>query len=182
MPDIYIEFYGLQVVGITILMHLPGPVWRTAILAGLLIAGCGCFDSFAQGSMGGVIGKENKSVSGAVSSEPERPARRSKPVSETRRALARGGGGGNVSRFDGTWTFFARGCSLGAKRGVISQGSISGLSGGAGQVSASGAMRATFTVWGIHTVAVGHLSGVTGAGTYTRADGCKGLWTATNQQ
>ena len=160
--------------------HL-GLAWRTGILVGSLIGGWGCSDSFAQGSMGGIIGKEEKSVSGTGSSEPERSARRSKPRPEARRAPARGGGGNeSVSRFDGKWTFVATGCSAGKRRGAISGGTISGW-GGAGQVSASGAMRASFTVWGIDTVAVGHLSGVTGAGTYSRADGCKGPWTVSKQ-
>ena len=159
------------------LMHHLGLPWRALTLASLLIAGWGCSDSFAQGSTGGIIGKENKSVSGTRDSEPEQPMRRTKPRSETRRTPARGGGGGNVSRFDGSWTFIAAGCGAGTKRGVISGGGISS-SGGSGQVSASGAMRASFTVFGKATNATGRLSGVTGTGTYTRVDGCTGPWTA----
>lgn len=157
-------------------MHHPGFVRRAVILAGLLVAGWGCSDSFAQGSTGGVIGNEDKSVSGP-SSEPERTARSGKPVSKARPAPARGG---SVSRFEGGWTFIAAGCSAGTKPGVISGGRLS-VCGGGGQVSASGALRASFTVSGLATVAVGHLSGITGAGTYSRADGCTGRWTAIKQ-
>src|SRR5665647_1886831 len=53
--------------------------WRALMLASLLIAGWGCSDSFAQGSTGGIIGKENKSVSGTRDSEPEQPMRRRSP-------------------------------------------------------------------------------------------------------
>jgi hypothetical protein len=157
------------------LMHHLGLISRAAILAGVLVAICGCSDSFAQGSVGGTIGKEDKSVSGTRGSEPEQPERRRKPKPEARRAPA--SAGGSVSRFDGRWAFIAAGCGAGTKYGVISGGAISS-SGGSGQVSSGGSMRASFTVFGKATAAVGRLSGATGAGTYTRVDGCKGPWTA----
>lgn len=174
-------FQGQDFVGSTILMDNLGSVARAVILVGLLIVG-GCSDSFAQGSTGGTIGKEDKSVSGTRSSEPEaRPERRSKPKSEARRAPARGGGGGgSASRFDGKWTFVATGCGAGTKHGDISGGKISSWGGG-GQVSASGVMRASFTAFGKSNVVAGHLYGVTGTGTYTRNDGCTGPWTAIKQ-
>ena len=159
------------------LMHHLGLVSRAAILASSLVTAWGCSDGFAQGSMGGAIGKEDKSVSGTRGSESEQPERRRKPKSEVRRTPARGGEGGSVSRFDGRWTFIAAGCGAGAKFGVISGGAISS-SGGSGRVSSGGSMRASFTVFGKATVAVGRLSGATGTGTYTRVDGCKGPWTA----
>lgn len=159
------------------LMHHLGPVSRAAILASLLVAICGCSDSFAQGSVGGTIGKEDKSVSGTRGSESGQPERTRTPKSAARRAPARGGEGGRVSRFDGRWTFIAAGCGAGTKYGVISGGAISS-SGGSGQVSSGGSMRASFTVFGKATVAIGRLSGATGTGTYTRVDGCKGPWTA----
>jgi hypothetical protein len=159
------------------LMHHPGLVSRAAIFASLLVAAWGCSDGFAQGSMGGTIGKEDKSVSGTRGSESGQPEDTRKPRSAARRAPARGGEGGSVSRFDGRWTFIAAGCGAGTKYGVISGGAISS-SGGSGQVSSGGSMRASFTVFGKATVAVGRLSGATGTGTYTRVDGCKGPWTA----
>ena len=161
-------------------MHPPGFVWQTVVLTGLFIAGWGCSDSYAQGSIGGTIGKADKSVSGTQSPEPERPARRSKPASSARQTPARGDGG-NVSRFDGTWAFVAAGCGAGMRQGVISGGRIS-IGNGGGRVSASGAMRVSFTTMsGVTQVAVGHLSGVTGAGTYSRPHGCAGSWAATKQ-
>ena len=156
-------------------MYHRGSVSRAATLASLLVAAWGCSEGFAQGSMGGTIGKEDKSVSGTRGSESGQPERGRKPKSAARRAPAREGG--RVSRFDGRWTFIAAGCGAGTKRGVISGGAISS-SGGSGQVSSGGSMRASFTVFGKATVAVGRLSGVTGTGTYTRVDGCKGPWTA----
>ena len=154
-------------------------VGQAVVLAGFLI-GWGCFDSYAQGSMGGTIGKTNKSVSGTRSSAPERPAPRSKPKSGARGAPA-GGGGGSVSRFDGEWNFVATGCGAGMMRGVISGSKIS-IGDGGGQISASGSVRISFTTMtGLNQVAVGRLSGVTGAGSYSRANGCAGRWTATKQ-
>lgn len=158
-------------------MHHLGMVSRAAILTSLLVSVWGCSDGFAQGSTGGTIGKEDKSASGTRGSESEQPERRRKPKSEARRAPARGGDGGGVSRFDGRWTFIAAGCGAGTKYGLISGGAISS-SGGSGQVSSGGSMRASFTVFGKATVAVGRLSSATGAGTYSRIDGCKGPWTA----
>jgi hypothetical protein len=161
-------------------MHPPGFVGQTVVLTGLFIAGWGCSDSYAQGSIGGTIGRTDKSVSGTQSSEPERPARRSKPASSTRRTPAPGDGG-NVSRFDGTWAFVATGCGAGMRQGAISGGRIS-IGNGGGQVSASGAMRVSFTTMtGVTQVAVGRLSGVTGTGTYSRPNGCAGSWTATKR-
>ena len=79
------------------LMHHLGPVSRAAILASLLVAAWGCSDGFAQGSMGGTIGKEDKSVSGTRGSESGQPERTRTPKSAARRAPARGGEGGRVS-------------------------------------------------------------------------------------
>ena len=161
-------------------MYPAGFVGQAVVLTALFIAGCGCSDSHAQGSIGGTIGKTDKSMSGSQSSEPERPARRSKPASSARQTAVQGGGG-NASRFDGTWAFVAAGCGAGMRQGVISGGRIS-IGNGGGQVSASGAMRVSFTtVSGVTQVAVGRLSGVTGTGTYSRPNGCAGRWTATKQ-
>jgi hypothetical protein len=163
-----------------VLMHPPGFVGQAIVLTGLLIAGWGCSDSYAQGSIGGTIGKTEKSVSGTQSSEPERPARGSRPASSARQTPAQGDGG-NVSSFDGTWAFTATGCGAGTRQGVISGGRIS-IGDGGGRVSAGGAMRVSFTTMtGLTQVAVGRLSRATGTGTYSRPNGCAGSWTATKQ-
>lgn len=159
-------------------MHGPGLVG--VVLAGAIIAGWSCSGGYAQGSTGGTIGKTDKSVSGTLSAEPKRPVRRSKSEPGPRRTPARGNGGA-VSRFDGTWTFVAAGCGAGMRQGVISGGRIT-VGDGGGQVSAAGAMRVSFTTMtGVTQVAVGRLSGVTGAGTYYRPNGCAGSWTASKQ-
>ena len=59
----------------------------------------GLLRQFRAGQHGGTVGKEDKSVSGTRSSEPEQPARRSKSASETRRAPARGGGSVSKDRW-----------------------------------------------------------------------------------
>lgn len=161
-------------------MLFPGFVARTVILAGLLTVGWGCSDGFAQGSAGGIVGKTGKSVSGSESAEPQRPVQRQKPASAARPARAHEGGG-SVAAFDGTWTFVATGCGAGMKQGVISGGRLR-IGDGGGTVSAAGAMRGSFTtVSGVRQVAVGRLSGATGAGTYSRPNGCSGSWTASKQ-
>src|SRR5262249_33917537 len=67
----------------------------------------------AQGSAGGSIGNDDKSVSGSRSApravEPDRSAapRRSKPDADAPRQATRksGGGGGGGGNFDGTWSY-----------------------------------------------------------------------------
>jgi hypothetical protein len=163
-----------------VLTHPPGFFGRAIVLTGLFIAGWGCSDGCAQGSIGGTIGKTEKSVSGTQSSEPERPAHGSKPASSARPTPVQRDGG-SVSSFDGTWAFTATGCGAGTRQGVISAGRIS-IGDGGGRVSASGAMRVSFTTMtGVTQVAVGRLSRVTGSGTYSRPNGCAGSWTATKQ-
>ncbi len=167
-------------------MHfLPGIVARPVVLAGLLAVGWGCSDSYAQGSTGGQIGKTDKSLSGPVTVEPERPLPNSpkeNKLTSTRKSATRPKpareGGASVSRFDGTWTFIATGCGAGTKQGTVSGGRLT-IGDGGGTVSASGAMRVSFTTLsGVTQVAVGQLSGATGAGTYSRPNGCAGSWTA----
>lgn len=159
-------------------MRFPEIVGQSVVLAGLLAVGLGYSEAHAQGSIGGTIGKTDKSMSGTESPEP--PVSLGKPGSAARRAPPRGGSA-SVSAFDGVWTFVATGCGAGAKQGVISGGKIS-IGDGGGQVGANGAMRCSFTTMsGVTQVAVGRLSGMTGAGTYSRPNGCSGRWTARKQ-
>src|SRR5262245_4839715 len=90
------------------------PIGRFAFRAALALAGAlllqlSAVPAQAQGSTGGSIGKQDKSVSGgqdggtrSTSRERERPSKRS----------GGGGGGGNVSQFDGRWASasFGRTC------------------------------------------------------------------------
>lgn len=160
-------------------MLFPRFVARALVLAALLTVGWSCSDGFAQGSAGGIVGKTGKSVSGSESAEPP-PVQTHKRAPAARPAPAREGGA-NIAAFNGTWTFVATGCGAGMKQGVISGGRIR-IGDGGGTVSASGAMRCSFTtVSGVTQVAVGRLSGATGAGTYSRPNGCSGSWTASKQ-
>jgi hypothetical protein len=160
-------------------MHHLRLVPRASAFAALLLLGWGCATCFAQGSSGGSIGNDDKSVSGTRNIEPERSSRGSTSEPETRRAPARGGGGG-VSRFDGAWMFVVVGCGSGNVAGVIAGGRLSVPNGG-GSVGPSGALRAVAAANGLTTVASGHLSGAGGGGVFSRSDGCAGRWTAMKQ-
>jgi hypothetical protein len=158
-------------------MHHLRLVLRASVLAVLLLQGWGCAICFAQGSSGGSIGNDDKSVSGTRNIEPERSSRRSTSEPEARRAPARGGG---VSRFDGAWMFVVAGCRSGNVAGVIAGGRLSVPNGG-GSVGPSGALRAVAAANGLTTIASGHLSGAGGSGVFSRSDGCTGRWTAMKQ-
>lgn len=155
-------------------MHHLRLVLRASVVAVLLLLGWGCATCFAQGSSGGSIGNDDKSVSGTRNIEPER---RGTSEPEVRRAPARGGG---VSRFDGAWMFVVVGCGSGNVAGVIAGGRLSVPNGG-GSVGPSGALRAVAAANGLTTVASGHLSGAGGGGVFSRSDGCAGRWTAMKQ-
>jgi hypothetical protein len=143
--------------------------------------------AFAQGSAGGSIGNDNKSLSGSRSEpravEPDRSSapRRSKPDSDAPRQATRksGGGGGN---FDGTWSYVGVGTTCqgtGAGSFTVSGSRVS-LAGGSGSMSPSGGITSSSVgADGVRVTATGRLSGNSGGGRYTRADGCAGNWTAT---
>jgi hypothetical protein len=150
--------------------------------------------AFAQGSAGGSIGNDDKSVSGSRSEprsvEPDRPARRaSKPEAEqpqrsSRRSGGGGGGGGGGGNFDGTWAYVGIGTNCqgtGSGTLTISSGRVI-APGGSGSVSPSGAYHSSAVGSdGISLTANGRLSGNSGSGTYMRSDGCGGRWSATRQ-
>jgi hypothetical protein len=160
-------------------MHHLRLVLRASASAGLLLLGWGCAVCFAQGSSGGSIGNDDKSVSGTRNVEPERAPRRSTSEPEARRAPAHGGGGGG-SKFDGAWTFVVVGCGSGNVAGVVAGGRLSVPNGG-GSVGPGGALHAVAAANGVTTVASGHLSGAGGGGVFSRSDGCAGRWTAMKQ-
>jgi hypothetical protein len=156
------------------------------LAGGLLLVGSIVSSAHAQGSAGGSIGNDDKSVSGSRSAprsvEPDRPStsRRSKPAAEEpRRAARTGSGGGN---YDGTWSYVGVGTTCqgtGAGSFTVSGGRVS-LAGGSGSVSPSGSITSTSVgADGVRITASGRLSGSSGGGRYTRADGCAGNWTAT---
>ena len=131
--------------------------------------------ALAQGSTGGSIGKQDKSVSGEQDS-PRSSPRKESPKRE------RSGGSGN---FDGTWTSVAisnNGCTGTSKATVtISGGSVTTNDGLSGTVSGSGAMRAVWSGKGMTGTLSGRFSGQTGQGTFSRSDGCSGSWSMSKQ-
>ena len=142
-----------------------------------------------SGSVGGSIGKEDKSVSG---SQAPAPAARSVPPqsapsaprakSASRSNSGGGGGGGTSSSFDGTWTFVgvsSDNCS-GSVTLKISGGQLIG-EGVTGSVAANGAISAVGAANGVSGVSKGRLSGSTGSGTWQQSDGCSSRWTAQKQ-
>ena len=152
----------------------------TALFCAGLVVVTGQRVALAQGSAGGSIGNEEKSLSGTRETTPERPAR--KPAEETHRSrTSSGGDGGN--NFDGAWMVVSVGttCSGGSRSAVVvTSGRIVGQ-GVSGQVSASGSVSAASSVNGIAITNVGRLSGRSGSGTFRQSDGCSGRWTAMKQ-
>ena len=87
------------------------------------------------------------------------------------------------SNFDGTWVYTGIGTNcLGSGSGflVISGGVVSSKNGhGIGRVSPDGTYRAaSVSADGVRMTATGRMSGNSGSGSYRRADGCVGRWTA----
>jgi hypothetical protein len=143
--------------------------------------------ALAQGSAGGSIGNDEKSLSGTRESPRSvEPARRSKPkreAEEPRRAARKSGGtgGGGGGNFDGAWVVNSVGCggtSTGAV--VVTSGRIIG-EGVSGTVSPNGAARSVGNYNGITIISSGHVAGRSGFGTFRRSDGCSGSWTSTKQ-
>jgi hypothetical protein len=137
-----------------------------------------------SGSAGGSIGNDDKSLSGSRS-EPsldrEAPTPSNRDPQEAPRS-PRGNNGGVGSNFDGTWAYTGIGTNCrGSGSGllVISGGLISSKNRGIGRVSPDGAYRsASVGDDGVALTATGRMSGNTGTGSYRRADGCNGRWTA----
>jgi hypothetical protein len=141
--------------------------------------------SLAQsGSAGGSIGNDEKSLSGSrsePSSDREVTKPRSQKTEEPRRS-SRGSSGGGASNFDGTWAYTGIGTNCqgsGSGSLVISGGQVSSKTGGIGRVSPDGTYHsASVGDDGVALTATGRMSGNTGSGSYRRADGCVGRWTA----
>jgi hypothetical protein len=136
----------------------------------------------AQGSAGGAIGNDEKSLSGSRPERSVEPASRSEPEeSEPRRTPSRSSSGGSGS-FDGAWVVVSVGCG-GTTTGavVVSSGRIIGESIVSGRVSPSGATSAVSVGNNVTITSSGHLSGRSGAGSFRRSDGCGGRWTASKQ-
>jgi len=137
----------------------------------------------AQGSTGGSIGKQDKSVSGdqdsGARSRSEKPSRSERSSSKSRNSG--GGGGGN---FDGTWASASQGRTTCSDRTTdvvtISGGRMSGT-GFTGRVTGSGSVSGVWAGSGISASVSGHMSGSRGSGSFRRSDGCVGTWTLSKQ-
>lgn len=157
---------------------------KIALLSAAVAVFCSPGLSLAQGSAGGSIGNDDKSVSGsrpARSLSPDRPAQRSRPAEPRHSRRSSGGGGGG--NFDGAWSISSRGttCSDTFRENVIvTSGKLVGNYGG-GTVSASGSVHGSGNYNGIGVTSQGRFSGRSGSGTFTRSDGCIGRWTAVKQ-
>ena len=157
---------------------------RTALLCMSFMVAVGAGTAFAQGSAGGSVGNDEKSLSG--SREAPRPvektARRSKPEADEPHRAARKNGGGGGGNFDGVWMVQAVAVTCegrGSNGVVITSGKIIGES-VRGTVSPNGAVYSVST--GSNPITTtGRLSARSGGGTFRRADGCTGTWTASKQ-
>ena len=154
------------------------------VLLGIWLSGTWAPVAQAQGSAGGSIGNDDKTVSGSRQEravERERPARRQSP--EARKPAPRRTEGGGRS-FDGAWIVNAVGVTCqgtSSNAVVISSGRIIGNNVTSGSVSASGAVYATGGSNGLTNVTTGRLSGRSGSGSFRQSDGCVGRWTASKQ-
>ncbi len=135
----------------------------------------------AQGSMGGSIGVQEKSVSGdreTPRAAPPPPRQRSTP--EPKRAAPRAATpkpAGRPANYDGAWLVNNIGCGGAAGRVWVSGGRISGDGGVTGSVSANGTVRTATAV----SVGWGRVSGSRGSGGFRTNDGCTGRWTSVRQ-
>ena len=126
----------------------------------------------AQGSTGGSIGKQDKSISGNQESPRSAPA--------TRKSSKSGGGGSN---YDGLWNAasFGQTCSLSVAGVVtISSGRLT-ADGMTGAVSGGGSVTASWSGGGLSATFSGRISGRNGTGRFQRSDGCVGRWTMSKQ-
>jgi hypothetical protein len=161
---------------------------RIAFLGMVLAAAINPGTAFAQsGSAGGSIGNDEKSLSGSReaprSTEPSKPARRSKPEAEEPRRAPRNSGGGSGNNFDGAWIVNAVGvtCSgTSSNAVVVTSGRIIGET-ASGKVSPNGTVHGTASGNGLTITTIGRLSGRSGGGTFRQSDGCTGTWTASKQ-
>jgi hypothetical protein len=143
--------------------------WLRATLAYALIVGSIPSDTLAQSRRGDAgIGTVKMSFLSQPRDDAERPAelapRSTAPQDNT--------------GFDGAWIFTSAGCRYtGSLPAKIVGGKII-VKGGSGQVDPDGTLHSVGAGNGMTLTAVGRLTGNTGAGTFSRSDGCVGSWIA----
>jgi hypothetical protein len=132
------------------------------------------------GSIGGTIGKTDKSISGEEAAPRKiHSAKRSSAKTETRSPARRSGSGsdGGVARYDGTWTgVIGPGCPVAGIRALHVSGGRITSGGMAGTVDSAGSFR---IVGDDGTVGTGRVSGNTASGSYRQTNGCSGTIRAT---
>jgi len=133
------------------------------------------FDSFLYASVGEEVDGVPVSVLSALSRlglDPRDEAARPAEVPPGSAPLQ------NNRAFDGAWTFTSAGCRYtGTLPAKIVDGKII-VKGGSGQVDPGGTLHSVGAGNGMTLTAVGRLTGNTGAGTFSRSDGCVGSWIA----
>jgi hypothetical protein len=142
---------------------------RTALSCGLLVIAPNPSDALAQ-SRDTDAGTGN--IRMAFLSAPREEATR--PAEEIPRVIPQE----DHRNFDGAWIFTSAGCPYtGSLPAMIAGGRIL-IRGGSGQVDPDGTLRSVGAGNGMTLTAAGRLSGNTGAGTFSRSDGCVGSWIA----
>lgn len=134
--------------------------------------------AMAQGSTGGSIGKQDKSISG-----DQDGGVRSAPRERAAPKRSSGGGGGGGGNFDGRWSSASAGrtCPETTTDVVtISGGQMTGT-GFTGRVTSGGSVSGIWAGSGISATVSGRMSGNRGSGTFRRSDGCVGTWTLSRQ-
>jgi hypothetical protein len=129
----------------------------------------------AQGSMGGSIGVQEKSVSGDREAPRAAPPPRQRTAPAPKRAAPKPAG--RPPNYDGAWLVNNMGCGGGAGRVWVSGGRISGDGGVTGSISANGTVSTRTSV----SVGWGRVSGNRGSGGFRTNDGCTGRWTSVRQ-
>ena len=177
-------FIGNQHIMQKIIRYLAKAALLSATLAGVALPGL----ARAQGSAGGSIGNDEKSLSGSRetprATEPSKPARRSKTETEApSRASRKSGGGGNGGgNIDGAWVLTSVGtpCGSSSDTVVISSSKMVGQY-GTSQVSPNGGVSGIGSAGSLSWTMSGRFSGRSGSGTFRRSDGCAGSWTGAKQ-
>ena len=145
-------------------------VWlKTALSCGLLVIASNPSDALAQ-SRDADARIANTRMAFLSAPRDEAP----RPLEETFRAMPQV----DNRNFDGAWIFTSAGCPYtGSLPAMIAGGRIL-IRGGSGQVDPDGTLRSVGAGNGMTLTAAGRLSGNTGAGTFSRSDGCVGSWIA----
>jgi hypothetical protein len=129
---------------------------------------------FAQaGSTGGSVANQGKSVSGEQDTDHSRGPTERRPQPQPR-AKAK-----PAASFEGTWHGVSTGSCIHDYTWTLQvrNGAMSG-NGSEGHVSPGGATLGSMTVLGTRYIFKGHAAGPSRiAGTWTRPDGCSGIWT-----